>query len=234
MNQDQPGLTDEQFSKIVRRLPTDTRGKERVDDRRVISGIARVLKIGRSLRRCPARLWAEEDASQSPRAMGGKARVGFSVPGGSRRSPEPTARLRGSSSTPARAVMEFKAPVALDAIWCLRRADLELPPVSRRAQPERQRNPGAAVENQINPDEKADHPKSGGGPLCKNHCAQNKRDDSVRRLPTPAWESNNERSDQFKQPANQEEYGHDEGHCLGADNRSRHQQQTRHPEENRA
>ena len=36
----------------------------------------------------------------------------------------------------------------------------ELPPVSRRAQPERQRDPGAAVENQIDPDQEADHPKS--------------------------------------------------------------------------
>ena len=39
-------LTDEQFAKIVPHLPTDTRGKERVDDRRVISGIVHVLKSG--------------------------------------------------------------------------------------------------------------------------------------------------------------------------------------------
>lgn len=39
-------LTDEQFAKIVPHLPTDTRGKERVDDRRVISGIIHVLKSG--------------------------------------------------------------------------------------------------------------------------------------------------------------------------------------------
>jgi transposase len=46
MNQDQFWLTDEQFSKIAPHLPTDTRGKERVDDRRVISGIVHVLKSG--------------------------------------------------------------------------------------------------------------------------------------------------------------------------------------------
>ncbi|KQO89165.1 transposase [Methylobacterium sp. Leaf90] len=39
-------LTDEQFAKIAPHLPTDTRGKERVDDRRVISGIIHVLKSG--------------------------------------------------------------------------------------------------------------------------------------------------------------------------------------------
>jgi transposase len=33
-------LTDAQFAKIAPHLPTDTRGKQRVDDRRVISGIA--------------------------------------------------------------------------------------------------------------------------------------------------------------------------------------------------
>lgn len=39
-------LTDTQFSKIEPHLPTDTRGKARVDDRRVISGIVQVLKSG--------------------------------------------------------------------------------------------------------------------------------------------------------------------------------------------
>lgn len=39
-------LTDEQFAKIAPHLPTDTRGKARVDDRRVISGIVHVLKSG--------------------------------------------------------------------------------------------------------------------------------------------------------------------------------------------
>jgi hypothetical protein len=46
MNRDQFWLTDAQFSKIEPHLPTDTRGKARVDDRRVISGIVHVLKSG--------------------------------------------------------------------------------------------------------------------------------------------------------------------------------------------
>jgi len=43
---DQFWLTDARFSKIAPHLPTDTRGKARVDDRRVISGIVHVLKSG--------------------------------------------------------------------------------------------------------------------------------------------------------------------------------------------
>ena len=39
-------LTDAQSAKITPHLPTDTRGKARVDDRRVISGIVHVLKSG--------------------------------------------------------------------------------------------------------------------------------------------------------------------------------------------
>ena len=46
MNRDHFWLTDEQFAKIVPHLPTTTRGKPRVDDRRVISGIIHVLKSG--------------------------------------------------------------------------------------------------------------------------------------------------------------------------------------------
>lgn len=39
-------LTEEQFSRIQPFFPTDTRGKLRVDDRRVVSGIVHVLKSG--------------------------------------------------------------------------------------------------------------------------------------------------------------------------------------------
>ena len=39
-------LNDEQWRRIEPHLPTDTRGVERVDDRRVISGIIHVLKSG--------------------------------------------------------------------------------------------------------------------------------------------------------------------------------------------
>lgn len=46
-------VTDEQWSKIEPFLPTDVRGKPRVDDRRVISGIIHVLKIGCRWCDCP-------------------------------------------------------------------------------------------------------------------------------------------------------------------------------------
>ena len=39
MNRDQFWLTEVQSEKIAPHLPTDTRGKARVDDRRIISGI---------------------------------------------------------------------------------------------------------------------------------------------------------------------------------------------------
>lgn len=40
------GLSDQQFARLQPLLPTDTRGKPRVDDRRVIRGIVHVLKSG--------------------------------------------------------------------------------------------------------------------------------------------------------------------------------------------
>jgi transposase len=46
MNRDHFWLSAEQFARLEPLLPTDTRGKPRVDDRRVISGIVHVLKSG--------------------------------------------------------------------------------------------------------------------------------------------------------------------------------------------
>jgi transposase len=46
MDRDHFWLTDQQFAKLRPHLPTDTRGKPRVDDRRVISGIIHVIKSG--------------------------------------------------------------------------------------------------------------------------------------------------------------------------------------------
>ena len=46
MNRDRFWLTEAQFARIEPYLPRDTRGKPRVDDCRVISGIVHVLKSG--------------------------------------------------------------------------------------------------------------------------------------------------------------------------------------------
>jgi len=46
-------LSDEQWQRIAPFLPTDVRGKDRVDDRRVISGILHVLKSGCRWCDCP-------------------------------------------------------------------------------------------------------------------------------------------------------------------------------------
>ena len=46
-------LSDEQWERIEAYLPTDVRGVERADDRRVISGIVHVLKSGCRWSDCP-------------------------------------------------------------------------------------------------------------------------------------------------------------------------------------
>lgn len=46
-------LKDEQWQRIAPLLPTDVRGKDRADDRRVISGILHVLKSGCRWCDCP-------------------------------------------------------------------------------------------------------------------------------------------------------------------------------------
>src|SRR6202049_45433 len=46
MDRDCFWLSAGQFARLEPNLPTDTRGKPRVDDRRVISGIVHVLKSG--------------------------------------------------------------------------------------------------------------------------------------------------------------------------------------------
>jgi transposase len=46
-------LSDEQWVRIEPYLPTDVRGKARVDDRRVISGILHVIKSGCRWKDCP-------------------------------------------------------------------------------------------------------------------------------------------------------------------------------------
>jgi len=46
-------LSDEQWCRIEPLLPKDVRGKERVDDRRVISGILHILKSGCRWCDCP-------------------------------------------------------------------------------------------------------------------------------------------------------------------------------------
>ena len=51
-------LSDEQWERIEPHLPRDVRGVQRVDDRRVISGIVHVLKSRLPLVRLPARVWS--------------------------------------------------------------------------------------------------------------------------------------------------------------------------------
>ena len=52
-------LSEDQFARLAPLLPTDTRGVERQDDRRVISGIVHVLRSGGR--------WADAPAEYGPR-----------------------------------------------------------------------------------------------------------------------------------------------------------------------
>ena len=80
MNRDGFWLTDEQFAKIKPHLPTDTRGKPRVDDRRVISGIIHVLKSGGRWVDAP-RLYGPHKTLYKPlRPLGCQGRLGRSLP----------------------------------------------------------------------------------------------------------------------------------------------------------
>jgi len=58
-------LSDEQWQRIEPLLPTDVRGKDRVDDRRVISGILHVLKSGCRWCDCPPEYGPTDDDLQS-------------------------------------------------------------------------------------------------------------------------------------------------------------------------
>jgi transposase len=54
VDQDHFWLSDAQFERLGPYLPTDTRGKPRVDDRRVVSGIVHVLISGCRWKDAPA------------------------------------------------------------------------------------------------------------------------------------------------------------------------------------
>lgn len=89
-------LTVEQFGRLEPHLPRDTRGKSRVDDRRVVSGIVHVLKSGgrrADVRRSmdPARRSTTASPTGQPRAVREDffqpwpQRVGHRGPGDDRR-----------------------------------------------------------------------------------------------------------------------------------------------------
>jgi transposase len=101
-------LTDARFAKIAPHLPTDTRGKARVDDRRVISGIVHVLKSGGR--------WIDAPSEYGPRKTLYNRYVRWAAKGAcgsisSSRSRKLAARRRSFSSTPPRS-RRIAPPVA--------------------------------------------------------------------------------------------------------------------------
>ena len=95
-----------------------------------------------------------------------------------------------------------------------------------RAQAERQRDPGGAVENQVNPDKKADHPKARSRPFRQHQQAERECYHPVRDLPSPAGQSDCRRADKLKQAADNEEHRHENGQDLGGDHRFPHHHET--------
>lgn len=55
-------FTDRQWARIAPLLPANVRGKKRVDDRRVLSGIVHALRCGGTLGRLRGCLWFEANA----------------------------------------------------------------------------------------------------------------------------------------------------------------------------
>jgi transposase len=80
-------LSEEQWTVVQPLLPTDVRGKERVDDRRVISGIVFVIKKRLPLVRLPAGIWPSQDDLQSLCALGGTRSLGAVVQCSGRKRP---------------------------------------------------------------------------------------------------------------------------------------------------
>jgi transposase len=78
-------LSDEQWARIAPHLPTDVRGVERADDRRVISGIVHVLKSGCRWQDCPPEYGPHITVSRGGRGVGsGKTCSGSSRETGDR------------------------------------------------------------------------------------------------------------------------------------------------------
>jgi transposase len=76
MDRDCFWLNERQFARLEPHLPTDTRGKPRVDDRRVISGIVHVLKSGCRWIDAPDVYGSAQDTLQSLRALGSQGNLG--------------------------------------------------------------------------------------------------------------------------------------------------------------
>jgi transposase len=70
MDRDHFWLNVRQFARLAPHLPTDTRGKPRVDDCRVISGIVACAEVRLPLGGCAARLGPAQDALQPLRSLG--------------------------------------------------------------------------------------------------------------------------------------------------------------------
>jgi transposase len=81
MRKNQFWLSDEQWERIEPHLPTDVRGVERKDDRRVISGIVHVLKSGCRWCDCPLEYGPPTTIYNRFVRWGSRGHLGKPVPG---------------------------------------------------------------------------------------------------------------------------------------------------------
>ena len=88
-------LNYEQWQGIAPLLPSDVRGKERGDDRRVISGILHVLKSGCRWCDCPPEYGPPTTIHKSLREVGAARRLGESVPRAAHQRPHAVPCLDG-------------------------------------------------------------------------------------------------------------------------------------------
>src|SRR5829696_1713352 len=134
MNRDHFWLTDRQFARIAPHLPTDTRGKPRVDDRRVISGIIHVPRSGARWVDAPS-VYGPRKTLQPVCPLGREGRVTSSKHSRVRAAPR---RSSSSTARPSRLIAQHPAAKggAQSGHWPLaRRTDDQDPCPDRRAVP---------------------------------------------------------------------------------------------------
>jgi hypothetical protein len=127
--------------------------------------------------------------------------------------------------------------LALNSILSVRRhvsvAGRCSPFVSHFVQIKSERDPGPTVENQIDSDKKTNRIKTGDRPLHEEEDAQDRCDDSVQGVPTPARQMHPHRGHQLIHTGDEKEHRHQKSQSFGAYQRSRQHRYADDSEEDR-
>src|SRR5271157_208091 len=107
-------------------------------------------------------------------------------------------------------------------------------PGSHLVQLKRHGNPSRAIENQIDPNEKTYYPEPRDRPLRQEQHAHDCRDHPVCCPPTPARQITYPHgSEELIKASDEEEHRHDQGYCLGTDDRFEHHERASYSEHKR-